>query len=164
MRAKNNKEIYKAYVWFSFYLAICVGVGTCACFCYMQTSGIEVGRIVEKAEEYDHVYVLQTEIANRVDSLYYYVGLFNTNLNDGQLLNAVTHRKQEVYPLMEELGGKNVRLYRMLMDEMNVFLGVKDSIRLARQEEEMVKADLLKCTEENRQASRKLTLGGISIN
>ncbi|NDV65225.1 type VI secretion system TssO [Bacteroides sp. 224] len=164
MKAKNNKEIYKGYGWFSFYLAICVLVGVCIYFCYLQTSQIEVNRIVEKTEEYDVIYIRQADIANSIDSLYYYANLFNTNLNDAQLLNAVIRRKQETQSLMEDMDRKDVRLYWKLVNELNDFLSIKDSIRLAKQEEEMVRTDLLKCTEENRQTARKLTLGGISVN
>lgn len=164
MKAQNNKEIYRGYGWFSFYLAVCVLVGVGIYFCYFQTSQIEVNRIIEKTEEYDRIYVRQAEIANQIDSIYYYTNLFNTNLNNTQLLNAVTRRKQEVISLMENMDRRDVRLYWKLMNELNDFLSIKDSIHIAKQEEDLVRTDLLKCTEENRQTSRKLTLGGIVIN
>jgi hypothetical protein len=132
-------------------------------FCYVRTSDIEVSRIVEKTVEYDKIYVRQTDLANRIDSLYQYTMLFNTRLNDVHLLSSVSRRKQEILTMMDDMSGRDIRLYRKLMSQVNTFLGVKDSIRTARTEESLVKADLLKCTEDNKQASRRLTLGGITL-
>lgn len=69
MKAKNDKEIYKKYGWFSFYLTVCVLIGICMYFFYLQTSQIEVSRVVEKTDEYDRIYVRQTEISNCIDSI-----------------------------------------------------------------------------------------------
>jgi hypothetical protein len=132
-------------------------------FCYVRTSDIEVSRIVEKTVEYDKIYVRQTELANRIDSLYQYTMLFNTRLNDVHLLSSVSRRKQEILTMMDDMSGRDIRLYRKLMGQVNTFLGVKDSIRTARTEEGLLKADLLNCTEDNKQASRRLTLGGITL-
>lgn len=164
MKAKNHKEITHAYWKFSLYLAACILVGVLVYFCYIQTSNIEVERIVRKTEEYDKIYVRQVEIANSIDSLHYYTTLFNTNLNDAYLLNSVSRRKQDIFSMMEGMDGRDTRLYKKLMDEVNDFLSVKDSIRNTKVEEDLARTDLLKCAEENRQTSRKLTMGGIALN
>lgn len=163
MRAKNHKEITKGYLKFSGYLLACIFIGVFIYFCYMQTSNVEVNRIVEKTEEYDKIYVKQIDLANRIDSLYQYTTLFNTNLNDAHLLHSVSKRKQEILSMMDNMSSGDVRLYQKLMSEVNVFLGVKDSIRMAKTEEGLIKTDLLKCTEDNKQASRQLTIGGITV-
>lgn len=164
MRAKNHKEITKAYWKFSGYLVACVCIGVLIYFCYIKTAGIEVDRIVKKTEEYDKIYVRQIELANRIDSLYRYTTMFNTNLNDVYLLHTVSNRKQEILSDMEDMSSRDVRLYQKLMSEVNTFLSVKDSIRMLKNEEELVKADLLKCVEDNKQTSRRLTIGGITVN
>lgn len=164
MRAHNHLSITRGYLKFTGFLAACVFTGVLIYFCYVRTSNIEVDRIVEKTEEYDKIYVRQTDLAGRIDSLYRHAIRFNTNLNDAQLLNSVSRRKQEVLSMMEGMSSRDVRLYRKLMNEVNVFLAVKDSIRMTKTDEELLKTDLLKCTEENRQASRKLTLGGMTVN
>lgn len=164
MKAQNHKEIYKAYWKFSGYLAICVTIAVFSFFFYRQTSQIEVKRIVDKTEEYDKIYVKQMDLINRIDSLYYYTNLFNTNLNDVSLLNSVTRRKQEILSSMENMSNNDVKLHRKLISEFNTFLSVKDSIRLFKIEEELVRSDLMKCMEENRNTTRKLRMGGITIN
>lgn len=163
MRAKNHRAINRAYLKFSGYLIACVAVGVLIYYCTNQTAKVEVNRIVDKTEEYDKIYVRQIDLANRIDSLFYYTMLFNTNLNDVYLLNAVSRRKQEILSLAEDMNGKDVRLYQKLASEINNFLAVKDSIRLIRVEEDLLKTDLKKCVEDNKQVSRKLTIGGISI-
>ncbi|WP_029906691.1 type VI secretion system TssO [Prevotella sp. 10(H)] len=163
MRAQNYKEINRGYRKFSGYFIATVFLGVFIYFCYIHTSGIEVSRIVEKTEEYDKIYVRQIDLANRIDSLYYYTTLFNNNLNDAQLSHLVSRRKQDIFTIMDNMSGRDVRLYQKLMSEVNVFLGAKDSIRTAKAEEDMLKADLLRCTEENKQTSRQLSIGGITV-
>ncbi|MFV0332151.1 MAG: type VI secretion system TssO [Dysgonomonas sp.] len=163
MRAQNHKEITKGYWKFSGYLIACVFTGVLIYFCYIRTSNIEVDRIVEKTEEYDKIYVQQIDLANRIDSLYQYMMMFNTNKNDIHLLRSVSSRKQEILSMMDDMSSRDIRLYQKLMSEVNVFLGVKDSIRMAKTEEGLIKTDLLKCTEENKQASRQLTIGGMTV-
>jgi len=164
MKAQNYKEITRGYLKFSAYLAACVLIGVLIYFCYNQTSNVEVDRIVEKTEEYDKIYIKQIDLANRIDSLYLYTTMFNASLNDAHLSHSVSRRKQEILSMMENMSSRDVRLYQKLMSQVNVFLGVKDSIRLSKIEEDMIKADLLRCTEENRQVARRLTLGGIIVN
>jgi hypothetical protein len=163
MRAQNHHSITLAYLKFSGYLIASIFTGVLIYFCYIQTSNIEVEKIVDKTEEYDKIYVKQIDLAGRIDSLYRYTMMFNTNRNDLHLLRSVSSRKQEILSMMDDMGGRDIRLYQKLMSEVNVFLGVKDSIRTAKTEEGLIRDDLLKCTEENKQASRQLTIGGITV-
>jgi hypothetical protein len=130
MKAQNNKAIYHAYWYFSLYLAACVLLGVLIYVFYTKTKGIEVRRIVDKTEEYDKIYVRQNELANSIDSLYVYVNLFNTHLNDAMLMNAVSKRKQDIIASMDDMNSRDVRMYRKLLGEVNTFLSLKDSIRL----------------------------------
>ena len=163
MRAQNHKEINKSYRKFSGYLAACVLTGVLTYFFYMRTGAVEVERIVDKTEEYDKIYVRQVDLADRIDSLYRYVTLFNTGKNDVLLQNAVSRRKQEIISSMEDMSGRDVRLYQKLMSQVNTFLSIKDSIRSAKIDEDLVRSDLTKCVEDNKQAARKVTLGGITL-
>lgn len=163
MRAQNHQQITRGYLKFTAYLIATIFTGVLIYFCYIRTSNIEVSRIVDKTEEYDKIYVKQMELATRIDSLYQYTTMFNGKLNDTYLLHSVSRQKQEILSIMDDMSSRDVRLYQKLMSEVNVFLSVKDSIRLAKTDENVVKEDLLKCTEENKQAARQLTLGGITV-
>lgn len=164
MRAKNNKEIYKGYFRFTGYLIASVIVGILVYWSYLQTSQIEVEKIVNKTDEYDRIYIRQIELANRIDSLYDYTTMFNTNLNDALLSNSVSKRKQEILNSLEGMSKLDVRLHKRLIGQINTFLAVKDSIHTVRTEEDMVKTDLMKCMEDNKQTTRRLTIGGIIVN
>lgn len=164
MKAQNNKEITKGYLKFSLFLAFCVAIGVANYYCYLQTNQVEVNRIVEKTEEYDKIYVQQVELVSRIDSLYQYMLLFNTNKNDAMLQNVVSKRKQEILASMEDMNGRDVKMYQKLMSQVNTFLSTKDSIRILKTEEDLIRIDLKKCMEENKQASRKLTIGSITLN
>jgi hypothetical protein len=164
MHAKNHTAITLGYWKFSGYLIACVFTGVLICYCTLHTNQVEVSRIVDKTEEYDKTYVKQIDLAGRIDSLYQYTQLFNTNLNDAHLLNSVSRRKQEILSLMEDMSSRDVRLYQKLMSQVNTFLSVKDSIGRAKTEEDLIKTDLLKCSQDHRQASRQLTIGSITIN
>lgn len=163
MRAQNHKDITRGYWKFSGYLISCVFTAVFIYFCYTWTSTIEVNRIVDKTEEYDKIYVKQMDLVSRIDSLYDYMTKFNTNLNDAYLNHSVSRRKQEILLMMENMSGRDIRLYQKLMSEVNGFLSIKDSIRQTRTEEDLIKTDLLKCAEDNKQASRQLTIGGITL-
>lgn len=164
MRAQNSKDIYRGYLKFAGYLAACVAVGVLVYWSYLRTSKIEIEKIVNKTIEYDQIYVQQIELALRIDSLYQYGTLFNTKLNDALLLNTVSKRKQEIFSSLESMNSRDIRLYQRLMSQVNTFLAVKDSIRAVHTEEDMVKSDLLKCMENNKQTTRRLTIGGITVN
>jgi hypothetical protein len=163
MKAQNNKEINRGYLQFSLLLVACVLTGVCIYSFYMKTLEIEVNLIVDKTNGYDKIYVHQNDLVNRIDSLYQYANLFNTNLNDAQLLNAFSARKQEISASMNDMNNRDVRLFRKLLSEMNGFLSLKDSIRILSEEETLLKRDLRQCVEDNKQTSRKLTIGGITL-
>lgn len=164
MRAQNHKEITHGYLKFSGFLALCIVIAVLINLCYTKTSDVEVDRIIDKTEEYDKIYVRQIDLSNRIDTLYQYTSMFNTNLNDAHLLHSVSRRKQEILSMMDDMSSRDVRLYQKLMTEINVFLSVKDSIRIAKSTEDLIKSDLLICTEENKLISRKLTIGSITLN
>ena len=58
------------------------------------------------------------------------------------------------YPIYEGV-------YRILtlLGNINIFLGVKDSIRLLNIQEEMVKKDLMQCIQDNWKTRRSLSVG-----
>jgi hypothetical protein len=160
MRPQNQRPINIGYSKFFAFLVASVAVAALIYFSYMRTSEVEVARIVEQTAEYERVHVRQIELTSRIDTLHYYITLFNTNRNDVHLMNAVSRRKQEIVSMMSDMNNRDVRLHQMLMSQMSTFLNVKDSIRLVTTEEDLVRADLLQCIEENRQTARRINIGG----
>ena len=83
-------------------------------------------------------------------------------INDLLLQSVVSNRKMQLQNQINALDEKDFLLYKKLAGNINVFLGVKDSIRLAEKEESIVREDLMRCVKENREISRKLKVGGIT--
>lgn len=162
MKPKNNKEVIRSYWHFSGYLASCILLGILVFFFYLKTSSVELNRIVDKTSQYDNIYFQQIEIASRIDSLYRYTTMFNLDMNDIYIQNAVSKRRQNTTNYMEKMNPKDVQLFRKLMTQMNTFLSMKDSIRLLRIEEDNVRSDLLKCMEDNRAVTRRIHQGNMS--
>ena len=120
--------------------------------------------IMAKTVEYDNIYSAELNMVVAVDSIYQYMSLMNSSpkINDLLLQSVVSNRKMQLQNQINALDEKDFLLYKTLAGNINVFLGVKDSIRLAEKEESIVREDLMRCVKENREISRKLKVGGIT--
>ncbi|EGF49374.1 hypothetical protein HMPREF9446_03870 [Bacteroides fluxus YIT 12057] len=130
----------------------------------MKTASTEVKMIMAKTVEYDNIYSAELNMVVAVDSIYQYMSLMNSSpkINDLLLQSVVSNRKMQLQNQINALDEKDFLLYKKLAGNINVFLGVKDSIRLAEKEESIVREDLMRCVKENREISRKLKVGGIT--
>ena len=157
MKPKNNTEVRKAYLRFAGYLTCCIILAVTIFACFLKTSGIEVKRITEQALEY----AKELSLSNSVDSVYQYMKLMNTSpqINDMLLQSVVSTRKMNLLKYVQGMDAKDCRLYRQLLGNINIFLGVKDSIRLLNIQEEMVKKDLMQCIQDNWKTRRNLNVG-----
>ncbi|NDV78479.1 type VI secretion system TssO [Dysgonomonas sp. 511] len=159
MRAKNHKEVTRGYLKFSGYLIACVVTGVLVYTCYIWTSNVEVNRIIEKTDEYDKIYVKQIDLTNRIDSLYQYTTLFNTKYHDVHLHHLVSRHKQEILSVMDGMNSRDIRLYQKLMNEINVFLSVKDSISVIKGDEDFAKEELKTCRNKNTEVAQQIKSG-----
>ena len=161
MKPRNNAEVRKAYLRFSCYLTGCVILAVTIFACFLKTSSTEVKRITEQTLKYDYVYAKEIALSNSVDSVYQYMKLMNTShqINDVLLQSVVSERKMNLLKYIQSMDEKDCRLYRQLLGNINLFMGVKDSIRLLGIQEEMVKKDLMQCIRDNRKTQRNLNTG-----
>lgn len=132
---------------------------------FIRTNGSEYKLMESKTAEYDKIYARQIALVDKVDSLYNYLLLMGSNdrLNQVMLQKVVSTRKMELMEELESMDEKDVRIYNNLASQINVFLDTKEAIRKAVIEESLVRNDLMRCIQDNKQAARKLTLGNISI-
>lgn len=87
----------------------------------------------------------------------------NDRLNQVVLQKVISTRKMELIEELQIMDSKDVLLYKKLASQINVFLDTKEAIRKAVIEESLVRKDLMRCIQDNKQATRKLTLGNISV-
>ena len=165
MKAQNNKEVRLAYFHFACYLIAVVALTVSILYFFMKTSSIEVQGILDKTEEYDKIYTNQLMLIESVDSIYQYTSLLNTSpqINDILLQSIISTRKMHLLDYLNSMDGRDCRIYKKVINDLNVFLKIKDSIRITSIQEELVRSDLLRCVDENKQVSRKLSAGGLIL-
>jgi len=161
MKAKNDAEVRKAYLKFSYFLMACIVLAVLIFSCFLKTSSIEVKKIMVKAVEYDHIYAKEIEMSASVDSVYQYMKLMNTSpkINDLLLQSVISTRKMNLLRSLGQFDMKDCRLYSHLLNNMNLILSARDSIRILNIQEEMVRKDLMQCIQDNWKTKRNLNIG-----
>lgn len=165
MKAKNSEKIVRGYLEFAGGLLISTALSMALLTGFIHTNGSEYKLMESKTKEYDKIYARQISLVDKVDSLYNYLLLMGSNdrLNQVMLQKVVSTRKMELIEELQSMDAKDVRIYNNLASQINEFLDTKEAIRKAVIEEGLVRNDLMRCIQDNKQAARKLTLGNISI-
>ncbi len=163
MKAENNREVRKGYFRFTGFLIIIVSCTVLSLYGFMKTSSVEVGKILTKTKEYDQIYIRQLKLTESMDSIISYLSLLNTSpkINDLLLQNVISRKKMMLLENMGTMNEKDCKLYTKIASDLNTVLSIKDSIRITTMEENMVRTDLIRCVDENKQVSRKLSAGGL---
>ncbi|MCE9340029.1 type VI secretion system transmembrane protein TssQ [Bacteroides fragilis] len=161
MKPKNNKDVRNGYLRFSFLLAACIAWSVLFFSCFLKTSTIEVKSIMTKTLDYDRIYTKEIDLATGVDSVYQYMKLMNTSprINDGLLQSIVSTRKMDLLKSTQNIDNADCVLYSNLLNQINTFLSIKDSIRIMKIQEDMVRQDLLQCIRDNRKTRRNMNIG-----
>lgn len=165
MKAKNSEKIIRGYLEFAGGLLISTALSMALLTGFIHTNGSEYKLMESKTQEYDKIYARQIALVDKVDSLYNYLVLMGSNdrLNQVVLQKVISTRKMELIEELQIMDSKDVLLYKKLASQINVFLDTKEAIRKAVIEESLVRKDLMRCIQDNKQATRKLTLGNISV-
>ncbi|MCM0301898.1 type VI secretion system transmembrane protein TssQ [Bacteroides fragilis] len=165
MKAKNSEKIIHGYLKFAGDLFISTALSMTLLTGFIHTNSSEYKLMKSKTEEYDKIYAGQIALVDKVDSLYNYLSLMGSNeqLNQIMLQKVVSTRKMELIEELQRMDTKDVLIYNNLASQINVFLETKEAIRKAVIEESLVRDDLMRCVQDNKQAARKLTLGNISV-
>ncbi len=161
MKPKNNKDVRNGYLRFSFLLAACIAWSVLFFSCFLKTSTIEVKSIMAKTLDYDRIYTKEIDLATGVDSVYQYMKLLNTSprINDVLLQSIVSTRKMDLLKSTQNIDNADCVLYSNLLNQINTFLSIKDSIRIMKIQEDMVRQDLLQCIRDNRKTRRNMNIG-----
>ena len=159
MKAKNSEKIIRGYLEFAGGLLISTALSMALLTGFIHTNGSEYKLMESKTQEYDKIYARQIALVDKVDSLYNYLD----RLNQVVLQKVISTRKMELIEELQIMDSKDVLLYKKLASQINVFLDTKEAIRKAVIEESLVRKDLMRCIQDNKQATRKLTLGNISV-
>lgn len=166
MKAINSKSVTKSYLLFSICMAVSIFMFILMWWSMVSTAKYEATKIEAQTEVLDRAFVMQTETVDRVDSLYNYMVLINSDkrINNLVVQNAVSTKKMQLLNDFDNISEKDILLYRNLTISMNKFLLTKDSIRILIQQEDLVKNDLQRCIAADKQVLQKLSLEGMQTN
>jgi len=163
MNAKNNEEVIRAIIRFSLYLSVSVIIAV-GCFSFfMKTAGIEVNKIIAKTGNYDEIQMHQIRMTESIDSVYHYSALLNSEvgLNYSAMYNLLNNRTFQLNNELDQMNPADCILYKKLAGEISTFFSVKDSIRRANSDLEILRNDYVRCMTRNRELSRQLYTRGI---
>ncbi|RHH07902.1 type VI secretion system transmembrane protein TssQ [Bacteroides fragilis] len=165
MKTENSKEVRIAYLKFTGYLLATIVLTVFIIYFFMKASSVEVESILSKTEEYDKIYSKQLMLTASVDSVFQYVSLLNTSpkINDLLLQSVISNKKMALLDNLNSMNDKDCRIYKKVINDMNIFLRIKDSIRIINIQEDLVRSDLLRCVDENKQVVRRLSAGGLTF-
>lgn len=165
MKTENSKEVRIAYLKFTGYLLATIVLTVFIIYFFMKASSVEVESILSKTEEYDKIYSKQLMLTASVDSVFQYVSLLNTSpkINDLLLQSVISNKKMALLDNLNSMNDKDCRIYKKVINDMNIFLRIKDSIRIINIQEDLVRSDLLRCVDENKQVVRRLSVGGLTF-
>jgi hypothetical protein len=162
MKARNNKEITLGYLRFTIALGCSVAIAVCSAYAFIATAKTEIAGIERKTGEYDKAYARQTGLVSKMDSLYGYMALLNSSdkINDLAVMSIVSTRSVDFSNQLRLSGKDDALAYQSLSGRLKGLMALKDSIRMRRIDQRLLHGDLQRCIQDNRQAVRKLSLGG----
>jgi len=164
MKAQNYVDIRKAIIKFTWYLVASVVMTTCFFFFFMKTSSVEVSKILNKTKDYDKIQSIQLDLKEKADSLYFYATWISSDsrINYRLMQSMLSEKKMQFSNQLSELSKEDCLLYRKLAPQMNTFFNTKDSLLAVTLDLDAVRADLIRCTGENRKVTRNLAIGGLT--
>lgn len=166
MKSLNNKDVRRGYMRFSWAMVVVIAMPVVMCYALYSTAAHESKLIESRSVAFDNTFTQQIEIVDKVDTLYNYISILNTSprINDVVVQSVISSKKMSLMDELESLDSKDVLLYRNLLNSVNRFLTIKDSIRIVANEEQTVRLELKRCITADQQASRKLSLEGVQTN
>jgi hypothetical protein len=164
MTAKNNKEVTAAIVHFSVYLLISTVLAVGMYSSFMKTSVVEIRKILKKSGYYDALQMKQVVLTESVDSIYYYAMLINSDdlfVNQSSMYNMLSARILRFSEGLETVGSDDCPVYRKLSVKLGDFLQLKDSIRMAQLQVDVLRDEYVRCINKNKDMTRRLFTGSV---
>ena len=164
MKAINHNSVYKGYLLFSVCMLITIAFSIFMSFCYVTTYTTEAAEIETRSKVFDQAFTAQVELVERIDSLYNYVALINSDvrINNTAVINAIKVKRSSLLNDLNKMREKDILLHKGVIVSVDQFIKTKDSIIIAARNEENIKAELQRCITSGRQTSRKLAIAGIN--
>lgn len=162
MKAKNDKEVRKGVIQFALYFVATVFFAVCIFSMFMKTSSTEVSRIMEKTDVYDKTQQKQVYLTEKIDSISVLVNLLSSNaqVNHSLVLTSLANQKKNAMQNLNAVPDKDAKLYKKILNEMDVFFNIKDSLHVAAYDEDKYRREYIRCMDEGRIISRRSSISG----
>jgi len=162
MKAKNNKELTRAYVQFSVGIAMAILIGSVGMLCFIRTAQADLRAIDRRARTEEDIYSRQFALMGAADSIYNNLMLLNSNpyINDQLLQKRISTQLNYYNGQMDGIDPRDMIVYRKFAQSIKPLQQLKESIRLMTLQEADLKKELLKSMENNKKISSRLSMSG----
>ncbi len=159
MNAKNNKEVIRAILQFTLFLIGSVSLAVCMFASFMKTSVVEMRQIFDKSAVYDQLHMKQVILTESIDSIYFYSTLVNPDnsyINHTYMLNTLSTRSLLFGKSLESMSSDDCLIYKRLSANMDEFFKLKDSIRTAELQLNLLRDEYTRCINNQKDMNRRL--------
>lgn len=166
MKALNYKDVVRSYCRFSEYMVYLVATTLLCIGFFLKTSSIEISAIKEKTGDSERIFNEQISFCDDFTVIFETYRSLETAMttNPEFFMNSIATKKLETGNRIQTLPDKDVLIHQHLLSQMDGLLRTRDSISVMKRTEDIARADLIRCNEENRNITRRLSLGRLSYD
>ena len=164
MKLLNSKAVVCSHLKFAMCMVVLVAVLELCIFVFLKASAAEVVAIKEKTGNSEKIFSEQISISDEFTDIFALYRSFDLmdNVNPDFLMHSIVEKKMEVTERVVALPEKDAVIYKHLLSQMDGFLHVRDSISVLKKSEAIVKADVVRTAEENRNVTRRIKVGRLN--
>ena len=166
MKALNRKEVFISYLNFTKYMILLVILSLACVFVFFKTATTEIIKIQSLGRENQRIFDAQITLSDNFDDFlqtYQSLDLVQES-NTPFLMNNISTKKLNIETSLQKVPQKDVEIHKHIVSQMDKFLKTRDSINILKQSESIYKNDVIRCTEENKQITRKVKIGRLSYD
>lgn len=166
MKALNHKDVVRSYCKFSEYMVYLVVTALFCVWFFLKTSSVEISAIKAKTGNSEQIFNEQLSISDDFTKIFntYRSLEIATKVTPDFFMNSIASKKLEIGNKIQNLPDKDVLTHRYILSQMDDFLRTRDSISMMKRTEDVARADLIRCNEENKNVTRRLSIGRLSYD
>ena len=166
MKALNYKEVVRSYFRFSGYMIYLVATTLLCIGFFLKTLSIEISAIKARTGDSERIFNEQMVISDDFSAIFQTYRSLETAMttNPEFFMNSIAAKKLEIGNRIQTLPSKDVLIHQYILSKMDNFLRTRDSIAMMKRTEDIVRADLIRCNEENKNVTRRLSVGRLSYD
>lgn len=147
MRPLNDEDLINLSVKFSISMVCLITLTLLFILTFLKTSEAELAEIKLKTSDCEKIFRVQIELCDEIDDFFIRYRAFDSkeDVNTEFLMRSIVDRKMEINKKIEQMPSKDVKIHASMLEKMDEFLRVRDSISYVKKEESRVKEDLFLC-------------------